>query len=52
LYNLSTNNTDLLGCYWLLRSFVKLLDGLLIVSQILLATDENDWKTVAKVEDF
>jgi hypothetical protein len=31
---------------------VKLLDGLLIIAKIFLATDENNRKSLAEVEDF
>lgn len=35
-----------------LRSLVKLFDGLSVVSKILLATDENDGKALAKVQNL
>jgi hypothetical protein len=42
----------LLGGNRLLAGLVKLLDRLLIVSQILLATDEDNWEAAAEVQDF
>lgn len=44
--------TYLLWRHWLLRGLVQLLDCLLVVSEILLATDENDGQALAEVEDF
>lgn len=38
--------------YWLLGGFGELLDGLLIVSEILFASNENDWETLTKVKDL
>ena len=35
-----------------LRSLVELLNGLLVVSEILLATDEDDGKTLAEVQNL
>jgi hypothetical protein len=31
---------------------VKLLDCLLVVAEIFLATNENNWESLAEVEDF
>jgi hypothetical protein len=42
----------LLGRDWLLRSLVQLLNRLLVVSQILLATHEDDGEARAEVQDF
>jgi hypothetical protein len=42
----------LLGSNGLLAGLVKLLDGLLVVTQVLLATDEDDGETVAEVKNF
>ena len=42
----------LLRSDWLLTGLMKLLDGLLIVSQILLTSDKNGWKTTAEVQNF
>jgi len=35
----------LLHCDWLLRRLVQLLNSLWVESQILLATDEDDWES-------
>lgn len=40
----------LLRSDWLLASLVELLDSLLIVSQILLTSNKNGWKTAAEVQ--
>lgn len=37
---------------WLLGSFCELLDGLLVISKILLATDEDNRKALAEMENF
>jgi len=42
----------LLRSDWLLTGLMKLLDGLLIVSQILLTSDKNGWKTTAEVQNL
>jgi hypothetical protein len=42
----------LFGSDRLLAGLVQLLDGLLVVTQILLAPNENDWEAGAEVEDF
>ena len=42
----------LLGSNGLLAGLMELLDGLLVVTQILLATNENDRETTAEVKDF
>jgi hypothetical protein len=42
----------LLRSHRLLRSLVQLLNGLLIISQILLAADEDDGKALAEMQDF
>ena len=39
----------LLWCHGLLRRLVKLLNRLLVVSQILLASDEDDWEALAEM---
>jgi hypothetical protein len=44
--------TDLLGSDWLLRGLVKLLNGLLVVTEILLAANEDDGEALAEVQDF
>jgi len=44
--------TYLFGCNWLLRRFRKLFNGLGIVSQIILATNEDNRKTLAEMQDF
>lgn len=31
---------------------MELLDGLLVVAKILLASNENDWETLAEVKDL
>lgn len=36
----------------LLAGLAELLDGLVVVTQILLAADENDGKTLAEVQNF
>lgn len=45
-------NAYLLWSHWLLGSLVELLDGLLVVAKILLASNENDWETLAEVKDL
>ena len=42
----------LLWGHWLLRGLVQLLNRLLVISEILLATNEDDWEALAKVQDF
>lgn len=42
----------LFGGDGLLRRLVQLLNGLLVVSQILLATDEDDGEAGAEVQDL
>lgn len=42
----------LLGGNWLLAGLVKFLNCLLVVTQILLTADKNDWETVAEMKDF
>ena len=42
----------LLWCHGLLRRLVKLLNRLLVVSQILLAADEDDGQAGAEVQDL
>lgn len=37
---------------WLLGSFCELLDGLLVISKILLATDEDNRKALAEMENL
>jgi hypothetical protein len=44
--------TYLLWCNWLLASLVKLLDGLLVVAEILLTSNEYDWEPLAEMENF
>lgn len=44
--------TYLLWSNWLLGSLVELLDGLLVVTEILLTSDKDDWKTLAEMEDL
>lgn len=41
--------TYLFGCHWLLRGLVKLLNRLLVESQILLAANEDDRKALAEM---
>lgn len=31
---------------------MELLDGLLVVTEILLTSDKDDWKTLAEMEDL
>lgn len=42
----------LFGRHRLLRSLVQLLNGLLVISQILLAADEDDGEALAEMQDF
>ncbi len=42
----------LLGSHRLLAGLVELFDGLLVVTQILLTTDEDDGETTAEMKDF
>jgi hypothetical protein len=42
----------LLRSDWLLRSLVQLLNRLLVVSQILLAANQDDRQTLAEVKDL
>lgn len=44
--------TDLLGCDGLLRSLVQLLNRLLVKAQVLLASNEDDGKPLAEVQDL
>ncbi len=44
--------TYLLWSNWLLGGLVELLDGLLVVTEILLTSDKDDWKTLAEMEDL
>jgi hypothetical protein len=48
----SERSSYLLGSNGLLTSFVKLLDGLLVITQVLLTSDEDDWETAAEMKDF
>ena len=50
--HLTLGMTNLLGGDGLLRGLCELLDGLRIVTEIALAADENDGKTLAEVKDF
>ena len=43
---------DLLGCDGLLRRLVQLLNRLLVKAQVLLASNEDDGKALAEVEDL
>lgn len=45
-------STDLLRGHRLLAGLSQLLDDLLVVSEILLATDEDDGKTLAEVQNL
>lgn len=47
-----SDSTYLLGRDGLLAGLAKLLDGLLVVTEILLAADEDDWQTLAEVQDL
>jgi hypothetical protein len=42
----------LLGSNGLLAGLVELFDGLLVVTQILLAANEDDRETAAEMQDF
>jgi len=42
----------LLRSNWLLGSLVELLDGLLVVTEILLTSNKDDWQTLAEMEDL
>ena len=44
--------THLLGCDWLLGRLCQLLLRLGVVSQIVLATNEDDGKTLAEVKNL
>jgi hypothetical protein len=44
--------TYLLHCDGLLRGLVQLLNSLRVKSQILLATDEDDWESRAEMQHF
>jgi len=44
--------TYLLGRHGLLARLAKLLDGLGVVSEILLAANQDDGETLAEVENF
>jgi hypothetical protein len=46
------NATHLLHRHWLLRCLGQFLNGFRVVSEIILATDEDDRKTLAEMEDF
>lgn len=45
-------NTYLLGADGLLACLAELLNGLVVVTQILLATDEDDGKALAEMQDL
>lgn len=45
-------NAYLLGSNGLLAGLVKLLDGFLVVTEILLAANEDDRKATAEMHDF
>ena len=44
--------TYLLRGHRLLRSLVQLLNSFLVISQILLAADEDDGQALAEMQDF
>lgn len=46
------NLTYLLGGDWLLTGLAKLLDGLLIITKILLASDKDNRQPLAKVQNL
>jgi len=50
--DLLANLLTLLWGNWLLGSLVELLNGLLVVTEILLASNEDDWKTLTEVKDL
>lgn len=43
---------SLLRSNWLLGSLVELLDGLLVVTEILLTSNKDDWQTLAEMKDL
>lgn len=45
-------HTHLFWCHRLLRRLVQLLNCLLVISQILLAADQDDGESLAEMEDF
>ena len=49
---LTNGHAYLLGRHRLLRSLMQLLNGLLVVSQILLAADEDNGEALAEMEDL
>lgn len=51
-YKSRSDSTYLLGRDGLLAGLAKLLDGLLVVTEILLAADEDDGQTLAEVQDL
>jgi len=50
--NLLADFITLLRGNWLLGGLVKLFDGLLIVTKILLASNEDDGETLAEMKDL
>lgn len=46
------NLTNLFRGHGLLAGFAELLNGLVVVTQILLATNENNGKALAEVKNF
>lgn len=54
-YHLSgfvAQGTDLLGSHRLLRGLVELLNGLLVVAEILLTANKDDGQALAEMQDF
>lgn len=50
--NLLANFLTLFRSNWLLRGLVQLLNGLGVMTKILLATDENDGEALAEVKNL
>lgn len=46
------DNSYLLGGNGFLAGLVEFFNGLLIVTQILLTANKNDWETLTEMEDF
>ena len=45
-------NPYLLWSNWLLGSLAQLLDGLVVVTKILLAANQDNWKALAEVQNL
>lgn len=51
-FRAENSSSYLLWGHWFLRSLVELLNRLLVISEILLTPDEDDWQALAEMKDF